>query len=191
MAELTKKEIKKQEDFNEEIIPHLDALYNFGLRLTSDPNDAEDLVQDTIVKAYRFFSSYEKGTNAKAWLFRILKNSYINNYRKKSKKPQQVDYDEVSTFYETIRAERTDTSDLEDKMFRELIDDELSNALDNIPEDFRTVVLLCDVEDFTYEEIANMLDVPIGTIRSRLHRGRNLLKAELMDYASKRGYAGD
>lgn len=191
MAELTKKEIKKQEDFNEEIIPHLDALYNFGLRLTSDPNDAEDLVQDTIVKAYRFFSSYEKGTNAKAWLFRILKNSYINNYRKKSKKPQQVDYDEVSTFYETIRAERTDTSDLEDKMFRELIDDELSNALDNIPEDFRTVVLLCDVEDFTYEEIANMLDVPIGTIRSRLHRGRNLLKAELMDYAAKRGYAGD
>ncbi len=191
MAELTKKELKKQEDFNEEIIPHLDALYNFGLRLTSDPNDAEDLVQDTIVKAFRFFSSYEKGTNAKAWLFRILKNSYINNYRKKSKKPQQVDYDEVSTFYETIRAERTDTSDLEDKMFRELIDDELSNALDNIPEDFRTVVLLCDVEDFTYEEIANMLDVPIGTIRSRLHRGRNLLKAELMDYAAKRGFASD
>lgn len=191
MAELTKKEVKKQKDFNEEIIPHLDALYNFGLRLTSDPNDAEDLVQDTIVKAYRFFSSYEKGTNAKAWLFRILKNSYINNYRKKSKKPQEVDYDEVATFYETIRAERTETSDLEDKMFRELIDDELSQALDNIPEDFRTVVLLCDVEDFTYEEIANMLDVPIGTIRSRLHRGRNLLKAELMDYASKRGYAGD
>lgn len=191
MAELTKKEEKKQKDFHEEIIPHLDALYNFGLRLTSDPNDAEDLVQDTIVKAYRFFSSYEKGTNAKAWLFRILKNSYINNYRKKSKKPQEVDYDEVATFYETIRAERTETSDLEDKMFRELIDDELSNALDNIPEDFRTVVLLCDVEDFTYEEIANMLDVPIGTIRSRLHRGRNLLKAELLDYAAKRGYAGD
>lgn len=191
MAELTKKEVKKQKDFDEEIIPHLDALYNFGLRLTSDPNDAEDLVQDTIVKAYRFFSSYEKGTNAKAWLFRILKNSYINNYRKKSKKPQEVDYDEVATFYETIRAERTETSDLEDKMFRELIDDELSGALDNIPEDFRTVVLLCDVEDFTYEEIANMLDVPIGTIRSRLHRGRNLLKAELMSYASKRGYASD
>ena len=191
MAELTKQEVQKQQDFNEEIIPHLDALYNFGLRLTSDPNDAEDLVQDTIVKAYRFFSSYEKGTNAKAWLFRILKNSYINNYRKKSKKPQEVDYDEVATFYETIRAERTETSDLEDKMFRELIDDDISNALDEIPEDFRTVVLLCDVEDFTYEEIANMLDVPIGTIRSRLHRGRNLLKAQLMDYASKRGYTHD
>jgi RNA polymerase sigma-70 factor (ECF subfamily) len=191
MAELTKQEVQKQQDFNEEIIPHLDALYNFGLRLTSDPNDAEDLVQDTIVKAYRFFSSYEKGTNAKAWLFRILKNSYINNYRKKSKKPQEVDYDEVATFYETIRAERTETSDLEDKMFRELIDDDISKALDEIPEDFRTVVLLCDVEDFTYEEIANMLDVPIGTIRSRLHRGRNLLKAQLMDYASKRGYTHD
>lgn len=191
MAELTKQEIRKQDDFNEEIIPHLDALHNFGLRLTSDPNDAEDLVQDTIVKAYRFFSSYEKGTNAKAWLFRILKNSYINNYRKKSKKPQEVDYDEVATFYETIRAERTETSDLEDKMFRELIDDDISKALNDIPEDFRTVVLLCDVEDFTYEEIANMLDVPIGTIRSRLHRGRNLLKAQLLEYAQKRGYAGD
>ncbi len=191
MAELTKKEINKQQDFNEEILPHLDALYNFGLRLTADPNDAEDLVQDTIVKAFRFFSSYEKGTNAKAWLFRILKNSYINNYRRKSKKPQEVDYDEVASFYESIRAERTNSSDLEDKMFRELIDDDLSNALDSIPEDFRTVVLLCDVEDFTYEEIANMLDVPIGTIRSRLHRGRNLLKAQLMEYATNRGYATD
>lgn len=189
MAELTNKELRKQQDFNEEILPHLDSLYNFGLRLTSDPNDAEDLVQDTIVKAYRFFSSYEKGTNAKAWLFRILKNSYINNYRRQSKKPHEVDYDEVSSFYETIRAERTDSSDLEDKMFRELIDDELTAALDQIPEDFRTVVLLCDVEDFTYEEIANMLDVPIGTIRSRLHRGRKLLKAQLMEYAAKRGYA--
>jgi len=191
MAELTKEEVQKQEDFEEEIIPHLDAMYNFALRLTSDPSDAEDLVQDTIVKAFRFFSSYEKGTNAKAWLFRILKNSYINNYRKQSKQPNQVDYDEVSTFYETIRAERTDTSDLEDKMFRELIDDDISQALEELPEDFRTVVLLCDVEGFTYEEIANMLDVPIGTIRSRLHRGRNLLKAELKDYAEKRGFQAD
>ncbi|MEX2600349.1 MAG: sigma-70 family RNA polymerase sigma factor [Balneolaceae bacterium] len=188
MAELKKKEKKKQEDFNKEMIPHLDALYNFALRLTTDPNDAEDLVQDSIVKAYRFFSSYEKGTNAKAWLFRILKNSYINNYRKNSKQPQQIDYDEVSMFYESIRAERTNTSDLEDKMFRELIDDDLTKALEEIPEDFRTVVLLCDVEDFTYEEISNMLDVPIGTIRSRLHRGRNLLKVQLMEYATERGY---
>lgn len=191
MAELTKDELQKQEDFEEEIVPHLDAMYNFALRLTSDPSDAEDLVQDTIVKAFRFFSSYEKGTNAKAWLFRILKNSYINNYRKQSKQPNQVDYDEVSSFYETIRADRTDTSDLEDKMFRDLIDDDISQALEELPEDFRTVVLLCDVEGFTYEEIANMLDVPIGTIRSRLHRGRNLLKAQLKEYAEKRGYKED
>jgi len=191
MPELTSAEVQKQEDFQEEIIPHLDAMYNFALRLTSDPNDAEDLVQDTIVKAFRFFSSYEKGTNAKAWLFRILKNSYINNYRKKSKQPAQVDYDEVSSFYETIRADRTDTSDLEDRMFRDLIDDDIASALEKLPEDFRTVVLLCDVEGFTYEEIANMLDVPIGTIRSRLHRGRNLLKAQLMEYAQERGYHAD
>lgn len=191
MSQLTRDEIKKQKDFDDEIIPHMDALYNFALRLTSDPNDAEDLVQDTIVKAYRFFSSYEKGTNAKAWMFRILKNSFINNYRKTSKKPSQVDYDEVSSYYESVRADSTDTTDLESLMFREMMDDDLSEALSRLPEDFRTVVLLCDVDGYTYEEIANMLDVPIGTIRSRLHRGRNLLKTELLEYAKKRGYTGD
>lgn len=181
----------KQKEFSEEILPHLDILYNFALRLTTDPIDAEDLVQDTIVKAFRFFNSYEKGTNAKAWLYRILKNSYINNYRRKSKRPQEVDFDEVAPFYETIRAERTNSSDLEQKMFDELMDDDITTALNSLPEDFRTVVMLCDVDGFTYEEIANMLDVPIGTIRSRLHRGRNLLKAQLMDYARTRGYMPD
>ncbi len=182
---------KKQEAFNDEIIPHLDSLYNFALRLTTDHSDAEDLVQDTIVKAFRFFDSYEKGTNAKAWLFRILKNSFINNYRKSQKKPQSVDYDEVSSYYESVRAERTDTSDLENIIFRNLMDDNFTNALAKLPEDFRTVVLLCDVDGFTYEEISNMLDVPIGTIRSRLHRGRNLLKTELYEYAKKRGFTDD
>src|SRR5690625_602535 len=190
MKELTEKQTRKQDEFKNEMLPHLDSLYNFGLRLTADPIDAEDLVQDTIVKAYRFFGSYERGTNAKAWLFRILKNSYINGYRKKTKIPQQVDYHEVAVFYETIRAEHTESSNLERNMYRQMMDDDLSKALNSLPEDFRTVVLLCDVEDFTYEEIANMLDVPIGTIRSRLHRGRNLLKAELVDYAYKRGYIG-
>ena len=182
---------KKQQVFNDEILPHLDSLYNFALRLTADPNDAEDLVQDTIVKAFRFFDSYEKGTNAKAWLFRILKNSFINNYRKNLKKPQSVDYDEVSSYYETVRAERTDTTDLESLMFRNLMDDNFTKALAKLPEDFRTVVLLCDVDGFTYEEISNMLDVPIGTIRSRLHRGRNLLKTELYEYAKSRGFTDD
>lgn len=189
MGDLTQDELRKQVDFEREMIPHLDSLYNFAIRLTTDPIDAEDLVQDTIVKAFRFFGSYEKGTNAKAWLFRILKNSYINNYRKKSKQPQQVDYDEISTYYETVRSEQSDTTDMEDIYYRDRLDDQVTRALQRLPEDFRTVVLLCDVEGFTYEEIANMLDVPIGTIRSRLHRGRNLLRVELEEYADKRGYS--
>jgi RNA polymerase sigma-70 factor, ECF subfamily len=185
---LSKEEIDKQKEFNAEMIPHLDALYNFAIRLSADPNDAEDLVQDTIVKAYRFFSSYERGTNAKAWLFRILKNSYINNYRKVSKQPYKVDYDEISSYYETVRSDRSDTTDMEQIIYREMLDDEVTRALNRLPEDFRTVVLLCDIEGFTYEEIANMLDVPIGTIRSRLHRGRNLLRSSLTNYASRRGF---
>lgn len=188
---LNSDDIYKQREFNVEMIPHMDALYNFAIRLANDPNDAEDLVQDTIVKAYRFFSSYERGTNAKAWLFRILKNSYINNYRKQSKQPFQVDYDEISTYYESVRSERSDTTDMEEIMYRELLDDEVTRALNKLPEDFRTVVLLCDIEGFTYEEIANMLDVPIGTIRSRLHRGRNLLRTSLSQYASRRGFGDE
>lgn len=188
---LSPEDLKKQQEFQEEIIPHLELLYNYALRLTTDPVDAEDLVQDTVVKAFRFFSSYEKGTNAKAWLYRILKNSYINNYRRKSKRPTEVDFDEISPFYDTIRAEHTESTDLEEKIYRELMDDDVSKALRSLPEDFRTVVTLCDIDGFTYEEIANMLDVPIGTIRSRLHRGRNLLKAELEEYAQRRGFIPD
>jgi RNA polymerase sigma-70 factor (ECF subfamily) len=188
MTKLTREEVQKQDDFQDEIMPHVDTLYNFALRLTSEPTDAEDLVQDTFVRAYRFFNSYEKGTNAKAWPFRILKNLYSNNYRKKSKQPNQVNYDEVSSFYETIHADRTDTSSLESRMFRELIDDDIANALEQLPEESRTVMLLRNVKNFTYEEIANMFDVPIGIIRSRLYRGRNLLKAELNEYAEARGY---
>lgn len=185
---LTDEEKKKQEDFNAEIIPHLDATYNYALRLTTDPNDAEDLLQDSIVKAFRFFSSFQKGTNARAWLYRIVKNSYINNYRKASRQPQKVDYDEVATYYENIRSEQSDTTDLQAQLYRSEYDDEFKQALDDLPEDFRTPLLLCDVEDFTYEEIANMLDVPIGTVRSRLHRGRNLLKEKISDIAKNRGY---
>ena len=191
MASLTVDELQKQEDFEREIVPHMDALYNFALTLTKDSASAEDLVQDTIVKAYRFFDSYEMGTNAKAWVFRILKNSFINDYRKRTNRPSQVDYDEVASFYESIRGESTDTSDMEDRMYRELLDDHITSALEQLPEDFRTVVLLCDIEEFTYEEISNMLDVPIGTIRSRLHRGRRLLKSQLEEYAEKRGFELD
>lgn len=178
----------KQKKFIEEMIPHLDALYNFALQLTSDPNDAKDLVQDTIVKAYRFFDSYEMGTNAKSWLFRILNNSYINDYRRKSNLPGFVDYDEVASFFEIVRDARTDTTDLEDRIYRVLLNDDISNALGNLKEKYRSVVVLCDLEGFTYEEISNMLDLPIGTVRSRLHRGRLLLKEQLLEYAREKGY---
>ncbi|NGP76562.1 sigma-70 family RNA polymerase sigma factor [Balneolaceae bacterium YR4-1] len=188
MNDIAHKYSDKQRRFNEEMNPHLDALYNFALQLTSDPNDAKDLVQDTIVKAYRFFDSYEMGTNAKSWLFRILNNSYINDYRRKSNLPGFVDYDEVSSFFEIIRDQRTDTTDLEDMIYRDLLNDDISYALANLKEKYRSVVVLCDIEDFTYEEISNMLDLPIGTVRSRLHRGRLLLKEQLLDYARKKGY---
>lgn len=178
----------KQEQFKDEIIPHLDAAYNFALRLTTNVMEAEDLLQESIVKAYRFFNNYERGTNARAWLYRIIKNSYINNYRRRSKQPDSVDYNEVSSFYEMIRAERSDTTDLEEKIYRTLMDDEVNQALKELPEKFRICIWLCDVEGFTYEEISNMLDIPIGTVRSRLHRGRNLLKKWLLDYAVGRGY---
>lgn len=188
MDDLSGESTAKQNKFNREMTPHLDALYNFALQLTSDPNDAKDLVQDTIVKAYRFFDSYQIGTNAKSWLFRILNNSYINDYRRKSNLPGFVDYDEVSSFFEIIRDDRTDTTDLEDVIYRNLLNDDISNALSNLKQKYRSVVVLCDLEDFTYEEISNMLDLPIGTVRSRLHRGRLLLKEQLLDYARKKGY---
>lgn len=188
MIDLTVEDVQKQKDFESEIIPHLDAMYNFALRLTANPDDAEDLVQESIVKAFRFFSSYERGTNAKAWLFRILKNSFINDYRKTSKQPYKVDYNDVDSYYESVKSEQSDTTDLQSKMFRELLDDDITDALARLPEDFRIVVLLSDIDEFTYEEIANMLDVPIGTVRSRLHRGRKLLRARILDYAMERGY---
>lgn len=188
MPLLSPEELKKQNDFRVEMLPHLESMYNFALHLTNDHDDAEDLVQDTMVKAYRFFSSYEKGTNAKAWLYRILKNSFINRYRKISKMPAQVDFEEISTFYESVRSEQTETTDMQELYFRGIMGDEITKALAKLPEDFRTVVIMCDIEGFTYEEIANMLDVPIGTIRSRLHRGRNLLRTLLEQYAQGHGY---
>lgn len=189
MTELTKQEVQKQKEFETEIIPHLDAMYNFALRLTANPDDAEDLVQESIVKAFRFFNSFEQGTNAKAWLFRIVKNSFINDYRKQTKQPFKVDYHDIDSYYETVRSEQSDTTDLQAIMFRELLDDDITKALSALPEDFRLVVTLSDIEEFTYEEIANMLDVPIGTVRSRLHRGRKMLKSGILNYAVERGYA--
>jgi RNA polymerase sigma factor (sigma-70 family) len=178
----------KNEIFNEEFLPHIKSMYNFGYRLTLDRDDAKDLVQDTYLKAYRFIESFQKGTNAKAWLFRILKNSFINDYRKKTKEPSKVDYQEVEAYYNSEDVDRQITPDLRVESLKDMIGDEISNALNSLDVDFRTVIILCDLEGFKYEEMAKILDIPIGTVRSRLHRARNLLKEKLTQYAKSMGY---
>ena len=181
-------EKQKQEVFDNEFMPHINSMYNFAYRLTFDEDDAKDLVQDTYLKAFRFIGSFQQGTNAKAWLFRILKNSFINDYRKKKKEPAKVDYQEVETFYNSEDVDRQITPDLRVESLQNLMGDEISNALNSLDVDFRTVIILCDLEGFKYDEMAKILDIPIGTVRSRLHRARNLLKEKLTEYAKKMGY---
>jgi RNA polymerase sigma-70 factor (ECF subfamily) len=181
-------EKEKVHVFNNEFLPHINSMYNFGYRLTLDEDDAKDLVQDTYLKSYRFIESFQKGTNAKAWLFRILKNSFINDYRKKSKEPSKVDYQEVESYYNSDDVDRQITTDLRVESLQDMIGDEISNALNSLDVDFRTVIILCDLEGFKYDEMAKILDIPIGTVRSRLHRARNLLKDKLSEYATKMGY---
>ncbi len=183
-------ERKQQETiFEEELLPLIDPLYTFAYHLTYNEEDANDLVQDTYLKAFRFIDRYEQGTNAKAWLFKILKNAFINQYRKKSRKPTQVDYEEVIGYQnEEEDTQFSSYQDLREEMFQDMMGDEVTNAVNALPVDFRVVILLCDIEGFTYEEIAKILDIPIGTVRSRLHRARNLLKEKLKEYARSRGY---
>ncbi|WP_207432928.1 sigma-70 family RNA polymerase sigma factor [Sabulibacter ruber] len=188
---MTKEE--KDARFEAELMPVISSLYNFAYRLTLDEDDANDLVQETYLKAYRFFDYFEPGTNAKAWLFRILKNSFINDFRKKSKQPAKVDYSEVEGYYnsEDVDAEGDSsggTTDLRMESVQDLIGDEVAGALNSLPVDFRTVIILCDLEGFTYEEMAKILDIPIGTVRSRLHRARHFLKEKLEKYAKSMGY---
>jgi len=181
-------EKEKTEIFDNEFMPHVDSMYNFGYRLTFNEDDAKDLVQDTYLKAFRFINSFQRGTNAKAWLFRILKNSFINEFRKKSKQPSKVDYSEVEQYYNSDDAGENITTDLRIETVQHMIGDEISGALNAIPVDFRTVIILSDLEGFTYEEMSKILDIPIGTVRSRLHRARNMLKEKLAVYAKEMGY---
>jgi RNA polymerase sigma factor (sigma-70 family) len=181
-------EKEKESIFNQEFMPHINSMYNFAYRLTLDSDDSKDLLQDTYLKAFRFIDSFQQGTNAKAWLFRILKNSFINDYRKKSKEPSKVDYQEVETFYNSEDVDRQITPDLRVEALQDMIGDEISIALNSLDVDFRTVIILCDLEGFKYEEMAKILDIPIGTVRSRLHRARNLLKEKLSEYAKTMGY---
>lgn len=181
-------EQEKESIFNQEFMPHIDAAYNYAFHLTLNEDNAKDLVQDTYLRAFRFIESFQKGTNAKAWLFRILKNSFINNFRKKVKEPAKVDYQEVENVYNSEDTELNITADLRVEVLQSMIGDEVANALNALAVDFRTVIILCDIEGFTYEEMSKILDIPIGTVRSRLHRARNLLKEKLKEYAEKMGY---
>jgi len=182
--------IKTQSDevFESELLPHIDALKTFAFHLSYDEDDANDLVQETYMKAHRFIDKYEQGTNAKAWLFKILKNAYINEYRKKSKRPTRVDFEDIVSYHDSDDSKVPGYLDLREEIFSNMMGDEVTIAINALPIDFRTVVLLCDVEGFTYEEISKIIDVPIGTVRSRLFRARNMLKEKLKKYADKLGY---
>jgi RNA polymerase sigma-70 factor (ECF subfamily) len=179
----------KREAFEREALPHLNALYNTAVHLTHSQADAQDLVQETMLRAYRFFHQYNKGTNCKAWLFRILRNTFINEYRRKSRRPLEVDLDRVETFQEVPETlfQRSELKTQEEELLQNLYDDEVNKALESIPESFREVLLLSDVEGLAYQEIADILDVPIGTVRSRLSRARREMRRSLTEYAIQHG----
>jgi RNA polymerase sigma-70 factor (ECF subfamily) len=169
------------------------SLYAAALRMTRNPSDAEDLVQETYLRAYRGFGGFQEGTNLKAWLYRILTNTYINTYRAKKRRPDETELDEVEDLYlyrrigglEAAMAGRS----AEDELLERFTDAEVKEAIESLPENFRLAVLLADVEGFAYKEIAEILDIPIGTVMSRLHRGRKALQKRLYQFAVERNLA--
>jgi len=183
--------VADKERFAEQAMEHMDSLYAGALRMTRNPADAEDLVQETYLKAYRGFEGFEQGTNLKAWLFRILTNTYINRYRQQKRRPEETDLADVEDFYLYRRLGGIDEARIsksaEDTLLELFTDDEVKDALESLPETFRMAVLLADVEGFSYKEIAEILDIPIGTVMSRLHRGRKALQKRLYEFAVDRG----
>ncbi len=177
--------------FAEQAMPYMSQLYSAALRMTRNPADAEDLVQETFLRAYRGFDTFEAGTNLKAWLYRILTNTYINQYRKAKRRPDEVELDELEDLYlykklgglTEARASRS----AETELLEQMPDREVKAALESLPDQYRIAVLLADVEGFQYREIADILDIPIGTVMSRIHRGRKLLQHALWEFAEARG----
>ena len=176
-----------QAAFAEQAMEFMPALYSAALRMTRNPSDAEDLVQETYLKAYRSFGGFEQGTNLRAWLYRILTNSFINTYRSKKRRPDETELDEIEDLYlyrrlgglEAVAASRS----AEDELMDWFTDSDVKAAIESLPDRYRIPVLLADVEGFSYKEIAEMLEIPIGTVMSRLHRGRKALQKELYDFA--------
>jgi RNA polymerase sigma-70 factor (ECF subfamily) len=178
----------RNDEFVKEAIPHESALYNYALKISGNSNDAQDLVQETYYKAYRHFDKFQSGTNSKAWMFMILKNSFINDYRKSKREPTKLDYEQIQNFYENVMSDRSQSNNLDKEFYNSLFDDEMTEAIDQLPTKMREVFLLCDLEGHSYEETAEFVGCPIGTVRSRLHRARHLLQELLSDYAKDRGY---
>ncbi len=176
---------EKRASFEREALVHLDVLYRVALRLTGNPADADDLVQETMLKAYRAWDQYEKGTNAKAWMLTILRHAFINEYRRRTRHPETVDVDSIEPYavFPDVQDE-----DPQGAFFDRIVDDEVLRAIDQLPEVFRETLVLSDVEGMSYQEIAGILEVPVGTVKSRLFRARQLLQGKLYDYAVEMGY---
>lgn len=192
MTDLKKEELNKRKAFEKEAIPHMDALLRTALRMTKNEIDAEDLVQETFVKAYRFWDKFELGSNCRAWLFKIMTNIFINDYRSKSRSPVSVNVDDIDdNFLYGQLASGGVEDNPEMTLFNKVLDDDVKKAIEGLPDDFRMVIVLSFMEGFSYQEIADIADLQLGTVKSRLHRGRKLLQKELYDYAIKNGYVKD
>jgi len=177
-----------REKFGKEALEHIDSLYNYSLSLTRNTDEAKDLVQETFFKAYKSLHQFQEGTSIKAWLFRILKNTFINLYRKRVREPEIVNYEKIEPFIDLLKDDKGDISIVaEDNILNKYMGDEITSALNNLPDDFKMVVLLSDLEGFSYQEVADIMDCPIGTVRSRLSRGRRMLQKNLLDYALSEG----
>jgi RNA polymerase sigma-70 factor, ECF subfamily len=181
-----------KERFERDAVPLLSGMYSSALRMTRNPSDAEDLVQETFLRAYRGFAGFQEGTNLKAWLYRILTNTFINSYRKKQREPKTVPDENVEDWYlyDRLAAQSSEAS-AEATVLEAMPDEDVKAALDALPEAFRMAVLLADVEGFSYKEIASILDIPIGTVMSRLHRGRRALEKALWQRTRERGLVTD
>jgi RNA polymerase sigma-70 factor (ECF subfamily) len=187
MADRKTKEFRRR--FEREAMVHVDALMRTAWRMTKNETDAEDLVQETMLKSYRFFDKFEEGTNCKAWLFKIMTNIFINNYRSKSKAPQSLAFEDIDDgFLFGQLAKTKGVNDPESEFFSKIFDDDVRAAINELPEDFRVVVILSFLEGFAYQEIADITGLQIGTVKSRLHRGRKLLQKSLWDYALRNGF---